>query len=55
MAGKSKMLAAGRSKAGKAGKAGCLKFLDSYNFQAMPLDQMAKIYGCRAKTLYPYK
>ena len=23
---------------------GCLKFLDSYNFLAMPLDQMAKIY-----------
>ena len=34
---------------------GCLKFLDSYNFLAMPLDQMAKIYGCKAKTLYPYE
>ena len=33
---------------------GCLKFLDSYNFLAMPLDQMAKIYGCKTKTLYPY-
>ena len=34
---------------------GCLKFLDSYNFLAMPLDQMAKIYGCEPKTLYPYE
>ena len=34
---------------------GCLKFLDSYNFLAMPLDHMAKIYGCKAKTLYPYE
>ena len=34
---------------------GCLKFLDSYNFSAMPLDQMAKIYGCKTKTLYPYE
>ena len=34
---------------------GCLKFLDSYNFLAMPLDQMAKIYGCKTKTLYPYE
>ena len=33
----------------------CLKFLDSYNFLAMPLDQLAKIYGCKTKTLYPYK
>ena len=33
---------------------GCLQFLDSYNFLAMPLDQMAKIYGCKTKTLYPY-
>ena len=33
----------------------CLKFLDSYNFLAMPLDQMAKIYGCKTKTLYPYE
>ena len=32
---------------------GFLKFLDSYNFLAMPLDQMAKIYGCKTKTLYP--
>ena len=32
---------------------GCLKFLDSYNFLAMPLDQMAKTYGCKTKTLYP--
>ena len=28
---------------------GCLKILDSYNFLAMPLDQMAKIYGCKTK------
>ena len=34
---------------------GCLQFLDSYNFLAMPLDQMAKIYGCKTKTLYPYE
>ena len=34
---------------------GCLKFLDSYNFIAMPLDQMAKIYGCKIKTLYPFE
>ena len=34
---------------------GCLKFLDSYNFLAMPLDQMVKIYGCKTKTLYPYE
>ena len=34
---------------------GCLNFLDSYNFLAMPLDQMAKIYGCKTKTLYPYE
>ena len=34
---------------------GCLKFLDCYNFLAMPLDQMAKIYGCKTKTLYPYE
>ena len=34
---------------------GCLKFLDSYNLLAMPLDQMAKIYRCKTKTLYPYE
>ena len=34
---------------------GCLKFLDSYNFLAMPLDQMEKIYECKTKTLYPYE
>ena len=44
-------LAAGKS---KMFSIGCLKFLDSYNFLAMPLDQMAKIYGCKTKTLYPY-
>ena len=33
----------------------CLKFLDSYNFLAMPLDQMANIYGCKTKKLYPYQ
>ena len=43
-------LAAGKS---KMFSIGCLKFLDSYNFLAMPLDQMAKIYGCKTKTLYP--
>ena len=44
--------AAGKS---KMFSIGCLKFLDSYNFLAMPLDQMAKIYGCKTKTLYPYE
>ena len=34
---------------------GCLKFLDSYNFLAMPLDQMTKICGCKTKTIYPYE
>ena len=34
---------------------GCLKFLDSYNLLAMPLDQMARINGCKTKTLYPYE
>ena len=43
-------LAAGKS---KMFSIGCLKFLDSYNFLAMPLDQMAKIFGCKTKTLYP--
>ena len=42
-------LAAGKS---KMFSIGCLKLLDSYNFLAMPLDQMAKIYGCKTKTLY---
>ena len=37
-------LAAGKS---KMFSISCLKFLDSYNFLAMPLDQMAKIYGCK--------
>ena len=45
-------LAAGKS---KMFSIGCLKFLDSYNFLAMPPDQMAKIYGCKTKTLYPYE
>ena len=45
-------LAAGKS---KMFSIGCLKFLDSYNFLAMPLDQMAKIYHCKTKTLYPYE
>ena len=45
-------LAAGKS---KMFSIGCLKFLDSYNFLAMPLDQMAKIYRCKTKTLYPYE
>ena len=34
---------------------GCLKFLDSYNFLAMSLDEIAKIYVCKTKTLYPYE
>ena len=45
-------LAAGKS---KMFSIGCLKFLDRYTFLAMPLDQMAKIYGCKTKTLYPYE
>ena len=45
-------LAAGKS---KMFSIGCPKFLDKYNFLAMPLDQMAKIYGCKTKTLYPYE
>ena len=32
---------------------GCLKFLVNYNFLAKPLDQMAKIYACKTKKLYP--
>ena len=45
-------LTAGKS---KMFSIGCLKFLDSYNFLAMSLDQMAKICGCKTKTLYPYE
>ena len=45
-------LAAGKS---KMFSIGCLKFLDSYNFLAIPQDQMEKIYGCKTKTLYPYE
>ena len=44
-------LAAGKS---KMYSIGCLNFIDSYNFLAMPLDEMAKIYGSKTKTLYPY-
>ena len=33
---------------------GCLKFLDSFNFLAMPVDQMAEIYRSKSKTFYPY-
>ena len=43
-------LAAGKS---KMFSIDCLKFLDRYRFLAMPIDQMAKIYGCKTKTLYP--
>ena len=45
-------LAGGKS---KMFSIGCLKFVDSYNFLAMPLDQMAKINGCKTKRLYPYE
>ena len=31
----------------------CLKFLDSYNFLAMPLDYLATIYRCKTKLLCP--
>ena len=41
-------MAAGKS---KMFSFGCLKFVDSYNFLTMPLDQKAKIYGCKTKTL----
>ena len=34
---------------------GCLKFLASYDFLAMPLDQIAKIYHCKTKTLCSYE
>ena len=34
---------------------GNLKFLDSFKFFATSLDQMAKIYHRRTKTLYPYE
>ena len=43
-------LAVGKS---KMFSIGCLKFLDSYNILAMPLDQMAKTYVCKTETLYP--
>ena len=45
-------LATGKS---KMFSIGCLKFLDCYNFLVMPLDQMAKIYGCKTKTLHQYE
>ena len=34
---------------------GCLICLDSYNFLAMPLDQIAKIYHFKTKTIFPYE
>ena len=34
---------------------GCLKLLDSFNFLAMPLDQMTKIYHSKTKTFYTHK
>ena len=45
-------LAAGKS---KMFSIGCLKILDSYNWLAVPLDQMAKIYVSKTKRLYPYE
>ena len=33
----------------------CPQLLNSFNFLAMPLDQMAKVYHCKTKTLYPYE
>ena len=45
-------LAAGKS---KMFSIGFLKFLDSYNFLAMPLDQKARTYVCKTKILYPYE
>ena len=33
----------------------CLKFLDSSNFLAMPLNKMEEKYGCKTETLYPYE
>ena len=32
-----------------------LKFVDSYIFMTMPLDQMAIVYQVKSKTLYPYE
>ena len=31
------------------------KVLDSYKFYSMPLDQMAKVYNCKTKALYPFE
>ena len=45
-------IAAGKS---KMFSFGCLKYLDSFSFLAMPLDQMATKYQCKTKTLYPYE
>ena len=45
-------LAAGKS---KMVSIGCVKFLDSYNLLAMPLDQISKIYHCKTKTLDPFE
>ena len=39
----------------KAFSIGSLKLLDSYKFLAMPVDQIAKIYHCKTKILYPYE
>ena len=36
-------------------KVGILKFIDSYNFMTMSLDEKAIIYQIKSKTLYPYE
>ena len=45
-------LVAGKSKMFSIGS---LYFLDNYYFLAMHLDQMAKIYQCKTKTIFPYE
>ena len=36
-------------------RVGVLKFLDSYSFLRMSLDEMAKVYNVKNKTLCPYE
>ena len=36
-------------------RVGILKFIDSYNFMTMSLDQMANVYQDKNKILYPYE
>ena len=36
-------------------RVGILKFIDSYSFLTMSLDEIAKVYNIKYKTLYPYE